>query len=384
MKKIAILGCTGSIGDTTFRVLAELEGEFQVVGLSAGRRTEKLLTRAAGCGALRVCVGAAQEEAAARASLPGIDVVSGPEGLVSLATDGEVDLVVNALVGRVGLEPTIAALRAGKVVAMANKEPIVMAGELIMSAAAKHGGALLPLDSEPNAIWQCLKGERKDEISRIILTASGGPFFGWTAEEMGTITLQQALNHPTWTMGPKITVDSATLMNKGFEVIEASWLFDLSIEQVDVVVHRESTVHSMVEFVDGAILAHLGKTDMFLPIQYALTHPSRRRTPLASLNLLELGALHFAAPDRENFPCLDLCFAAGREGGTAPAALNAANEVAVAEFLAGRAGFVDISETNRRVLDGWVSRAADSIETVVEADREAREVARRNLAALSV
>ena len=384
MKKIVILGCTGSIGDTTFRVLAELEGEFQVVGLSAGRRTEKLLARAAGCGATRVCVGAPTEEIHARSALPGVDVVSGPDGLVSLATDGEVDLVVNALVGGVGLEPTLAALRSGKVVAMANKEPIVMAGELIMSAAASYGGALLPLDSEPNAIWQCLKGERKDEVSRIILTASGGPFFGWTAEAMGAITVEQALNHPTWTMGPKITVDSATLMNKGFEVIEASWLFDLSIEQVDVVVHRESTVHSMVEFVDGAILAHLGKTDMFLPIQYALTHPSRRRTPSASVDLLKLGALHFAAPDRENFPCLDLCYAAGGAGGTAPAALSAANEVAVAEFLAGRVGFMDIGETNRRVLDGWNNRAADSIETVIEADRTARAHARRNLAALSV
>ena len=384
MKKIAILGCTGSIGDTTFRVLSALEGEFRVVGLSAGRRTEKLAARAAECGAELVCVGTAQEESAARAALPGVEVVSGPEGLVSLAADPAVELVVNALVGRVGLEPTMAALRAGKVVAMANKEPIVMAGELIMSAADYHGGALLPLDSEPNAIWQCLQGQRKEEISRVILTASGGPFFGWTAAEMGSITLEQALNHPTWTMGPKITVDSATLMNKGFEVIEASWLFDLSIEQVDVVVHRESTVHSMVEFQDGAILAHLGKTDMFLPIQYALTHPSRRRTPRASLNLLELGALHFAAPDRENFPCLDLCYAAGREGGTAPAALNAANEVAVAEFLAGRAGFADIGETNRRVLDSWVNHAADSIETVAEADRKARELAHRNLAALSV
>ena len=384
MKKIAILGCTGSIGDTTFKVLDALEGEFRVVGLSAGRRTEKLVALAVGCGAVRVCVGAAGEEAAVHGALPGCDVVSGPEGLVSLATDPEVELVVNALVGRVGLEPTIAALQAGKVVAMANKEPIVMAGELIMSTAASHGGSLLPLDSEPNAIWQCLKGERKEEISRLILTASGGPFFGWTADEMEAITLEQALNHPTWTMGPKITVDSATLMNKGFEVIEASWLFDVSIEQVDVVVHRESTVHSMVEFVDGAILAHLGKTDMFLPIQYALSHPSRRRTPLASLNLLELGSLHFAAPDRENFPCLDLCYAAGREGGTLPAALNAANEVAVAEFLAGRAGFVAISETNRRVLDSWVNHDADSLESVVEADRQAREIARRNLAAHSV
>ena len=381
MKNLVILGCTGSIGDTTFRVLDELADEFRILGLSAGRQNDKLIERAVTSGARLVCVACDEHIDAVKAAVPTSSVVSGSEGLVALATDPEADVVVNALVGRVGLEPTMAALEAGKVVAMANKEPLVMAGGLIMAAAEKHGGNLLPLDSEPNAIWQCLKGERKAEIRRIILTASGGPFFGWSIVDMENITAEQALNHPTWRMGPKISVDSATLMNKGFEVIEASWLFDLSIDQVDVVVHRESTIHSMVEFVDGAILAHLGKTDMFLPIQYALAHPERRPAPAVSLDLLELGALSFAAPDRISFPCLDLCYAAGRLGGTAAAALNASNEVAVDAFLAGKSGFLEIGETNRKVLDDWDNWPADSLGAVIEADIKARELAHESLAA---
>ena len=372
MKNIVILGCTGSIGDTTFKVLEKLSGDYRVIGLSGGERADKLVARARKWRPERVCVAAADQVDFLRRELPGVEVVAGASGLVELASLAAADVVLNALVGAVGLEPTLAAVQAGKVVAMANKEPLVMAGGLILDQARACGATILPLDSEPNALWQCLKGESARELRRLILTASGGPFFGLTREQMREITPAQALDHPTWKMGPKITVDSATLMNKGFEVIEAAWLFDVGIDQVDVVIHRESIVHSMVEFVDAAILAHLGKTDMILPIQYALTHPQRRPAALESLDLPGLRQLSFAEPDRENFPCLDLCYQAGRQGGTAPAALNAANEVAVGQFLDGNIGFLDIAAINAHVLEACNPVPADSLEAVREADGWAR------------
>ena len=375
-KRIVILGSTGSIGDTAFKVLRSLGRGYRVVGLAAGSQVGKLSMQVRAWAPRCVGVAAADEADLLRRRLQGVEVVAGSKGLVDLATMDEADIVLNALVGAVGLEPTVAALEAGKVVAMANKEPLVMAGGLILEKARQCGGTLLPLDSEPNALWQCLKGERSGDVQRLILTASGGPFFGCTRAQMGAVTPEQALNHPTWKMGPKITVDSATLMNKGFEVIEASWLFGVGIEQVEVVIHRESTVHSMVEFVDGSILAHLGRTDMHLPIQYALTHPERRPTDLETLDLLELGTLSFAAPDWESFPCLDLCCQAGRAGGVVPAALNAANEVTVAAFLAGEIGFLDIAAINRSVVEACEPLPADSLETVLEADRWARARAR--------
>ena len=276
-KKIVILGSTGSIGDTAFQVLRGLGPGYRVVGLGAGRQVEKLLRQAEVWDPRCVGVAAAPQADLMRRRMQGVEVVSGSQGLVELATLDDADIVINALVGAVGLEPTVAALRAGKVVAMANKEPLVMAGGLILETARACGGTLLPVDSEPNALWQCLKGERSSDVQRLILTASGGPFFGWTRDQMSAVTPEQALEHPTWRMGPKITVDSATLMNKGFEAIEAGWLFGVGIDQVEVVVHRESTVHSMVELVDGSILAHLGKTDMQLPIQYA---PDPSRAPV--------------------------------------------------------------------------------------------------------
>jgi 1-deoxy-D-xylulose-5-phosphate reductoisomerase len=376
---IAILGCTGSIGDSTFRVLEGLGEAYQVTGLSGGRNVAKLLERAQLWKPQVVCIGGGESPGALGEELPGTRVVVGEEGLLELATMPEADIVINGLVGGVGLQPTLAALEAGKVVAMANKEPLIMAGGLILETARKFGGTLLPLDSEPNALWQCLKGEEERDIDRLIITASGGPFFGRKKEQMRAITPAQALDHPTWKMGPKITVDSATLMNKGFEVIEAGWLFDVSIERVDVVIHRESVVHSMVEFVDGAILAHLGKTDMLLPIQYALTHPRRQPSPLGRLDLAEVGQLSFASPDRENFPCLELCYRAGRGGGTGPAALNAANEVGVEAFLAGRIGFLEIGEINEFVLEKMGFAAADSLEAVLEADARGRRLARERV-----
>jgi len=373
VKNVVVLGCTGSIGDTTFRVLEGLGEEYRVVGLSGGGQVDKLVARARVWRPDRVCIGAADQVEEVRRELPGTKVAVGGEGLVELAAMEGADVVVNGLVGAVGLKPTLAALETGKIVAMANKEPLVMAGGLILEAARTGGGTLLPLDSEPNALWQCLKGEQTQHLQRLILTASGGPFFGRTLEEMRDITPAQALEHPTWRMGPKITVDSATLMNKGFEVIEATWLFSVEIDQVDVVIHRESVVHSMVEFVDGSILAHLGKTDMLLPIQYALTHPQRRPSPLGKLDLEQVGKLSFAAPDQANFPCLELCYQAGKRSGIAPAVLNAADEVAVGAFLQGKIGFLDIAAVSQHVLERCEDGPADCLGGVLEADTWARE-----------
>ena len=358
-------------------MLQELGEDYQVLGLSAGKKVDKLLRLARVWKPEWVCVEAEDQLPRVRQELPGTQVVAGANGLLELAGLADADIVLNALVGAIGLEPTLAAIEAGKLVAMANKEPLVMAGGLILDQAASNRTTILPLDSEPNAMWQCLKGEERAEVRRLILTASGGPFFGRTLAQMGDITPAQALNHPTWEMGAKITVDSATLMNKGFEVIEASWLFGVNIDQVEVVIHRESIVHSLVEFADATMLAHLGKTDMILPIQYALTHPQRRASPLQGLDLAQVARLSFAAPDRENFPCLELCYEAGRRGGVAPAVLNAANEVAVAAFLGGEIGFLDIAAINRFALDSCSPAPADSLAAVRAADVSGRQWARQ-------
>lgn len=375
MKQVVVLGCTGSIGDSTFRVLAGLGPEYQVLGLSGGRQLDKLVARARAWKAAWVGVADPADRETVAGQLPGVRVVSGEEGLCQLASLPEADLIVNGLVGGVGLRPTLAGLGAGKVVGMANKEPIVMAGGLLLAAARDGGGQILPLDSEPNALWQCLKGEQEGALSRLILTASGGPFRGQTRAQLAEVTPEQALRHPTWKMGAKITVDSATLMNKGFEVIEASWLFGVGVDQVEVVIHPESVVHSLVEFTDGALLAHLGRTDMVMPIQYALTHPNRGPAPLERLDLTKVGQLRFSAPDRENFPCLDLCYQAGRLGGTAPALLSAADEVAVAAFLEGKIGFLDIADLNRQVLEAHTPAPAEVLGVVLEADSLGRRLA---------
>lgn len=375
-KKIVLLGCTGSIGDTCFKVLENLGDGYEVVGLGGGAKVEKLIARARRWQPQKICVLDAKARQQVQSAVPRVEVVCGAEGLCELATMPEADLVLNGLVGAVGLAPTLAALAQGKTVAMANKEPLVMAGGLILQQAERGGGTVLPLDSEPNAIWQCLKGEERKSLKRIILTASGGPFWGRSREQMRDITPEQAIDHPTWKMGAKISVDSATLMNKGFEVIEAAWLFGLAVEQVDVVVHRQSVVHALVEFADGSLLAHMGKTDMMLPIQYALTHPERREVPLDDLDLKQVGQLSFAAPDRANFPCLDLCYEAGRSGGTFPAALNAANEEAVAAFLARKIGFLDIADLNCDVMTHCGTQEAVSLESILDEDRCARRLAR--------
>ncbi|MBM3278999.1 MAG: 1-deoxy-D-xylulose-5-phosphate reductoisomerase [Candidatus Handelsmanbacteria bacterium] len=375
MKKVVVLGATGSIGDSTFRVLKGLGPEYQVVGISGGKQLDKLAALAQVWQPAWVGVAEKGDAPALAAQLPGARVVAGEEGLCQLASLPEVELVINGLVGAVGLRPSLAALEAGKTLGMANKEPIVMAGGLLLAAGRAGGGQLLPLDSEPNALWQCLKGEEPGSLARLILTASGGPFRGRTRGQLAGVTPEQALRHPTWKMGAKITVDSATLMNKGFEVIEASWLFGVGVDRVEVVIHPESVVHSLAEFTDGALLAHLGRTDMSMPIHYALTHPNRRPASLERLDLTQVGQLRFAAPDRENFPCLDLCYRAGRAGGTAPALLSGADEVAVAAFLEGRISFLDIAELNRQVLEAQPVGPADSLAAVLAADAQGRRLA---------
>lgn len=384
MKKrrgLVILGATGSIGDTTFKILQGLDG-FELVGLSAGRQVDKLIERLAVFKPRVVCLQDEDGAAEVRRRVRGIRVVHGMEGLRELVSMDGVDFVVNGLVGAVGLMPTLAALQAGRIVCMANKEPLVMAGGPLLNAARRGGGEIRPVDSEPSAMWQCLQGEGSRAIRRLILTASGGAFRDHSREQMAGVTPAEALNHPTWNMGPKITVDSASLMNKGFEVIEASILFGVEVDQVDVVIHRESIIHSMVEFTDGSILAHMGKTDMVLPIQYALTHPDRLQSPLAPLDLTAVGVLHFAEPDWDAFPGLRLCYEAGRRGGMAPAALNAANEIAVEAFLDGSIGFLDIHEINSEVMESCGGEAppqaseSESIEEIMKVDSSARRRAR--------
>ncbi len=374
MKRIVILGSTGSIGRNSLDVTEGLPDQFQIVGLSAGRNIDLLCEQAIRHRPSVVCVGDEEGAEVARGCLTpfGIQVTTGPEGLTGLSTHPDADLVLNALVGSVGLGPTLSAIRAGKTVAMANKEPLVMAGGILVREARQHGVDLFPLDSEPSALWQCLKGERIHEVKRLILTASGGPFFGWSLDRMKDISPEQALNHPTWRMGQKITVDSATLMNKGLEIIEARWLFDLPASCIDVVIHRQSIVHSLVEFVDGSVIAQMSCPDMRLPIQHALTYPDRLPTRVEPLNLLRLGQFTFEPPDMERFPGLRLCYEAARLEGTAPAVLNAANEVAVNQFLNGQIGFLDVAAVNEEVLSAHQGTPEPNIEEVLEADRWAR------------
>src|SRR3954468_1380561 len=339
MKGIAILGSTGSIGRNTLRVVESFgEEEFQVVALGAGRNVELLAAQVERF--LPELVSVETEECAhtLRSKLFERDVdlpriVVGAEGLVEVATHAQADCVVSATVGAIGFVPTLRALETGKRVALANKETLVMAGELMTRAAEKSGAELLPVDSEHNALHQCLRGEKRAEVRRLVLTASGGPFRTKSASEMERATVAEAMRHPTWQMGAKITIDSATLMNKGLEVIEARWLFGFEADRIDILVHPESVVHSMIELIDGSIIAQMGVTDMRHAIQYALTFPARHPCELPPLDLTALSTLHFEAPDTQRFPCIKLAYRALREGGTLPAAMNAANEEAVRAFL---------------------------------------------------
>jgi 1-deoxy-D-xylulose-5-phosphate reductoisomerase len=379
MKQIAILGSTGSIGCNTLRVVDALKGGFGVAALGAGSNVELLTGQVEQYRPRLVSV--SDEESAEKllyelkrrglTSPPEIGV--GVDGLCEVATCDGVDIVIGAVVGALGLLPTYCALELGRRVALANKETLVVAGELMTRAAADSGAELLPVDSEHNALHQCLRGERREEVKRLILTASGGPFRNSSKEEIENATPAQALQHPTWRMGAKITVDSATMMNKGLEVIEARWLFNASADEIDIFVHPQSVVHSMIEMVDGSIIAQLGVTDMRHAIQYALTYPERRPAEIPPLDLTLLGKLEFFAPDIEKFPCVTLAYDALRRGGTAPAVLNAANEVAVAAFLDEKIRFGDIPRLIRAACEAHTPQPASSLDTVLAADRWARD-----------
>jgi len=373
---VVVLGSTGSIGRSTLEVARRLPEQIELVGLAANGSVEVLAEQARETGVGTVALNDASREAELQALLPdGVRVLTGPEGLVDLATKAQADIVLIAIVGTAGLRPALAAIEAGKDLAVASKEILVMAGEVVTAAAERHGVRILPVDSEHNAIFQCLDGHRggDDEISRLILTASGGPFRNMPAEQLAGVTVEQALNHPTWDMGPKITIDSATLFNKGLEMIEARWLFGIGMDRIDVVVHPQSIVHSMVEFIDGSVLAQLSHTDMCFPIQYALTWPKRMAGGARPLDLAELAKLEFEAPRQVDFPALDLARRAGLEGGTLPAVLNAANEVAVDAFRAGRLSFPGIWQMVAAAMDAHAVQQASDLAVIEEADRWARE-----------
>ncbi|HEX6651560.1 MAG TPA: 1-deoxy-D-xylulose-5-phosphate reductoisomerase [Thermoleophilaceae bacterium] len=372
MRRILIVGSTGSIGTQALDVV-ERNPELEVVGLAAASSWELLLEQAGVHGVERVAL--ADPDAAARAAEHSkVDVLAGPEGLVELITDTDCDLVLNALVGSAGLGPTVAALGEGIDLALANKESLVVGGELVTALAEATGAALLPVDSEHSALFQLIEGERPGTVDRLVLTASGGPFRGRT--DLESVTREEALAHPTWDMGGKITIDSATLMNKGLELIEAHHLFGVPYDRIDVVVHPQSIVHALIHLNDGASLAHLGYPDMRVPISFALNHPDRADVPVPTLDLIDVGALTFEAPDLDSFPCLRLAREAARAGGTAPCVLNAANEVAVHAFLAGDLSFMGIPQVIESTLSELPAQPVRHFSDLYAADAHAREVAR--------
>ena len=384
-KGIAILGSTGSIGRNTLRVIETLGAQnFRVVALSAGRNVARLAEQVERHRPEIVSVETEECAEELRAALGQKNIappriLTGEVGLVEAATHSHAEIVVSGTVGAVGFVPTLRALEAGKRVALANKETLVMAGELMTRAAEKSGAQLLPVDSEHNALHQCLRGEKRAEVRRLILTASGGPFRTRSLEEMRQASVAEALNHPTWDMGDKITIDCATLMNKGLEVIEARWLFGFDAERIDILVHPQSVVHSMIELVDGSVIAQMGVTDMRHAIQYALTYPERHPSELPALDLTKLSALHFEAPDMERFPCIHLAYRALREGGTLAAAMNAANEEAVQAFIDERIPLTDIPQVIEEVMDEHSIEKVESLDTVLAADRAARQLAREKV-----
>src|SRR5579871_2675503 len=388
MRRIAILGSTGSIGGSTLSVAESYPDRFQIVALAAGHNLDAAVEQARRWRPRMISMAAEADantlsKQLKKEGLGEIEVVYGAGGTVAIATHPEVDFVVSAIVGVAGLEATYEAVRAGKILGLANKECLVAAGELITAEACTQGKPLLPIDSEHNAVHQCLRGGRMEEVARIWLTASGGPFLNTPRSEFASITVEQALNHPTWKMGKRITIDSATLMNKGFEVIEACRLFHLPPAKVEVIVHPQSTIHSMVEFIDGSILAQFSVTDMRLPILYALTYPERIQSDMR-FSVSDLRHLDFCPPDLEKFPCLRLAYEAAEAGGAKTVALNAADEVAVAAFLAGSIGFTDIPLVIEHVVGATNSGKLESIGEVLEADAEARRLARTSVVSKQV
>jgi 1-deoxy-D-xylulose-5-phosphate reductoisomerase len=372
-KRVILLGSTGSIGTSALKVAQDIPDRMEVVGLAAMQSVDALVAQALASQVKHVALTGPGAAAQARALLPSdVQVYEGAQGLVELVRAVEADMLLVAIVGVAGLAPTLAAIELGMDLAIASKEILVMAGEAVMTAARANGCKVLPVDSEHNAIFQCLEGQQGTAVRRILLTASGGPFRQLPAEQLANVTVEQALRHPTWTMGRKITIDSATLFNKGLEMIEARWLFDVQMGQIEVVVHPQSIVHSMVEFVDHSVIAQLSKSDMCFPIQYAVTYPERVPNTLTPLDFAQLVGLHFEAPRRQDFPALDLATWAGETGGTLPAVLNAANEVAVDAFVSGRIPFPGIWKTVETVMQRHQSQSQPSLEAITAADLWAR------------
>jgi len=373
-KRVVILGSTGSIGESAIKVANDLSDRIEIIGIAAHKSAEKLLSQLNCTGARNVCLTQVEAAKSMVSKVPkDINFFSGEDGLVELATLKDADIVLISIVGVAGLRPALAALEAGKDLAVASKEILVMAGEAVMDTAEKNGAKVLPVDSEHNAIFQCLEGKKSNEVSRLILTASGGPFRQSSKEEIQEVTPREALNHPTWEMGPKITIDSATLFNKGLEMIEAKWLFGIDMDRVDVIVHPQSVIHSMVEFIDGSILAQLSVTDMCFPIQYAITWPDRVPNTLKPLNLSQIRSLEFEAPRIKDFPALELARRAGSVGGSLPAVMNAANEVAVDLFLKEKISFPEIWQHVGFVMDDHKVINNPSVNELIEADSWARE-----------
>ena len=385
VSKLSILGSTGSIGRQCLSVVEALEGRFTVVALAAGGNLDELVAQIQRHRPEVVSVrdSAKADDLAGRLRAKGISplpaIHHGREGMLAVGTHSQADMVVSAAVGVVGLEATYEAVKLGKAVALSNKEVLVAAGELVMAAAHKSGRELLPVDSEHNAVHQCLRGGERQEVRRLVLTASGGPFRRTPISSLKDVTPEQALAHPNWRMGNRITIDSATMMNKGYEVIEARWLFGMRPDQIDVVIHPQSTIHSMVEFVDGSVLAQLGPTDMRMPIQYALTYPERAASNQVALNWSKLRRLDFAKASTRRFPCLRLAREAMKKGGALPCALNAADEIAVAAFLERRLPFLGIPEVTERVLERMPRQKFEKMDDVLAADEHARRIAREEV-----
>lgn len=378
MKRIVILGSTGSIGASTLDVVSKFPDRFQVVGLAAGSNDQILedQIRAFQPKVVALSCPDATKRLRARLNSTQTEVLDGEEGLCAVARLAECDLVISAIVGGAGLKPTLSAIQAGRQVALANKEPMVMAGQLMQHEAQKHGVTIFPIDSEHSAIFQSMEGHRKIDIRRVVLTASGGPFWDWATSDLKHVTLEQALKHPNWKMGDKITIDSATLMNKGLEVIEARWLFDLPPEQIDVVIHRESIIHSLVEYCDGSVISQLGHPDMRTPISYAMNYPERVPLLPPLLDLGKIGKLTFFPPDTEKFPCLQLAYDALAGGDGLPATLNAANEIAVHAFLNNQIAFLDIPKVIKETMAAYSPTPLSTIEDVLEVDQWARQTAK--------
>jgi 1-deoxy-D-xylulose-5-phosphate reductoisomerase len=377
MKRISILGCTGSIGTQALQVVDFLRDHLEVVGLAARSNVDLLEQQIEHFNPRMVALSdeAGADLLRARVKSKGVKVLGGQDGVIQVATVPEADMILSSIVGIAGLIPTLEAIKAGKDIALANKESLVTAGHIVMKAAAEAGVCILPVDGEHSAIFQCLPADGKQNVNKLILTASGGPFRGKSMDELRDVSPEQALKHPNWRMGRRITVDCATLMNKGFEVIEARWLFDMDISKIDVIIHPESIIHSMVELIDGSILAQLSTADMRLQIQLALTYPERRRSSVPYLKLSRVGSLTFQEPDMEQFPCLRYAYEAGRTGGTMPAVVNAADEVAVEAFLDRRIGFLDIPGIIKQTMEAHRTLLNPALDDIISSDRWARDFA---------